>query len=167
MSYTITFAAGTGGTITGTTSQVVATAGTITTAVTAVPSTGKVFVNWTGTNGFVTTKQNPVFVTATASQDLTANFAVLSLGALTADDTTPKVDQVVTIRGTVNSAIATWTATTFSGCNTHHFYQVSEGVGNVLCQVQPTGAGELYITITATDLNGDTSSRSIALVASY
>jgi uncharacterized repeat protein (TIGR02543 family) len=42
-----------------------------------VPSTGYHFVNWTGTGGFVTTTANPLTVTnVTASQNITANFAI-------------------------------------------------------------------------------------------
>ena len=71
--YTITFVAGPNGTIAGTKIQTVNYGGS-TTQVTAKPKKGHSFVNWTGTNGFVTTS-NPITVTnVTASQTITANF---------------------------------------------------------------------------------------------
>jgi len=73
--YTLTFKAGTGGTISGTTPQILWPGGW-SSAVTAVPKSGYHFVNWTGDNGFVSTTANPVLIKgATASQNLTANFA--------------------------------------------------------------------------------------------
>ncbi len=74
--YTVTFAAGTGGTLTGTTSQSVIS-GSSATPVTAVPSAGYMFVNWTGT-GFSTSTTNPLTVTNVPSNlTITANFATL------------------------------------------------------------------------------------------
>ncbi|MEW6120411.1 MAG: DNRLRE domain-containing protein [Pseudomonadota bacterium] len=73
-SYTLNFAAGTGGSLTGTTPQTV-DHGASASAVTANPSGGYSFVDWTGTNGFVTTTSNPLTVgNVTASQTITANF---------------------------------------------------------------------------------------------
>lgn len=78
-SYTLNFSAGANGTLTGTASQTVNATATAT-AVTAVPATGYQFVNWTGTNGFVTTTSNPLTVSnVTASQNITANFALPNL----------------------------------------------------------------------------------------
>jgi len=72
--FTLTYIAGANGTIAGVTSQAVAYGGTGT-AVTAVPTPGYHFVNWTGTIGFVTTTANPLTVTnVTSSQTITANF---------------------------------------------------------------------------------------------
>jgi len=74
--YTVTFASGGNGTLTGTTSQTV-NYGSPTSAVTAVPATGYHFVNWTGDNGFVATTANPLTIASvTASQNITANFAI-------------------------------------------------------------------------------------------
>ncbi|MEI6592593.1 MAG: InlB B-repeat-containing protein [Holophagaceae bacterium] len=71
--YTISFVAGNGGTLTGTASQTI-TSGGSTTAVTAVPNTGYVFTNWTGT-GFTTSTSNPLTLTnVTAAATITANF---------------------------------------------------------------------------------------------
>jgi uncharacterized repeat protein (TIGR02543 family) len=76
-SYTVTF--GTGGTttatLTGTTSQTLAS-GASCSAVTANAPAGYVFVNWTGTNGFTTSTANPLTVTnVTAAYAITANFS--------------------------------------------------------------------------------------------
>ncbi|GFO59385.1 hypothetical protein GMST_17100 [Geomonas silvestris] len=74
-SYTLTFTAGTGGTISGPSPQVLSP-GASSVAVSAVAGTGYHFVNWTGTNGFVTTITNPLQLTNVAvSQTITANFA--------------------------------------------------------------------------------------------
>jgi hypothetical protein len=73
--YPVTFTAGPNGSLTGTTSQIVDYGGS-TTAVTAVPAAGgNYFVNWTGSNGFVTTTSNPLIVSnVTTGQNITANF---------------------------------------------------------------------------------------------
>ena len=72
--YTVNFAAGNGGTLTGITSQTVIQ-GNSCTAVEAVPNSGYLFVNWTGTGGFVTTTDNPLTVTnVTSDMTITANF---------------------------------------------------------------------------------------------
>ena len=74
MNYTVNFAAGNGGSLIGTTSQTVMQ-GDNCTAVEAVPDAGYFFVNWTGTNGFVTTNDNPLTVTnVTSDMTITANF---------------------------------------------------------------------------------------------
>lgn len=73
--YLVTFTAGAGGSISGTTSQTVSSGGS-TDPVTAVPAAGYYFVDWTGTGGFVTTAANPLTVfNVTANQAITANFA--------------------------------------------------------------------------------------------
>ena len=74
MTYTVTFLAGTGGTLTGSASQTVP-AGGAATAVTAVPDTGYVFADWTG-SGFTTATAAQLTV-ADVNSDLTitANFA--------------------------------------------------------------------------------------------
>jgi hypothetical protein len=71
--YTISYTPGNGGTITGTLSQTV-NSGTNGTAVTAVPSTGYTFVNWS--DGISTASRTDSNVTANKS--LTANFAVIT-----------------------------------------------------------------------------------------
>ena len=85
--YTVTFVAGTGGTITGTTSQAVLSGGTGT-AVTAVPATGYNFSNWTGT-GFTTSTSNPLTVAnVTSNLSITANFTLKPATALAYTDPT-------------------------------------------------------------------------------
>ena len=74
-SFAVTFSSGGNGSLTGATSQAVASSGNAT-AVTAVPATGYHFVDWTGTGGFATTSSNPLTVTnVTAVQSITAHFA--------------------------------------------------------------------------------------------
>jgi uncharacterized repeat protein (TIGR02543 family) len=76
--FTVTFAAGAGGTLTGITSQTVAYGGSATT-VTAVPNTGYTFTNWTG-SGFTASTINPLTVTnVTSNLALTANFTQQTL----------------------------------------------------------------------------------------
>ena len=71
--YSVNFA-GTNGRINGTVNQTINHASSCT-AVTAVPSAGFKFVNWTGTGGFVTTTANPLTVAnVTSAKDITANF---------------------------------------------------------------------------------------------
>ena len=73
--YTVTFEPGANGTLTGSTSQVI-NYGSDCTAVTAVPNTNYHFVNWTGSNGFVSTN-NPLIVgNVTSNMTITANFAI-------------------------------------------------------------------------------------------
>ncbi|MCX6581461.1 MAG: SBBP repeat-containing protein [Candidatus Aminicenantes bacterium] len=82
MNYTVNFAAGSGGTLTGTTSQTVLQ-GYNCSAVEAVPNTGYYFVNWTGTSGFETTTDNPLTVTnVTSDMTITANFIQIADGWL-------------------------------------------------------------------------------------
>src|SRR6185369_13821593 len=64
--YTLTFTAGANGSLIGMSPQTVSS-GISDSAVTAVPSPNYHFVNWTGTNGFVTTTTNPLKVTNAAS----------------------------------------------------------------------------------------------------
>ncbi|MDA8413814.1 MAG: choice-of-anchor D domain-containing protein [Desulfobacteraceae bacterium] len=73
--YTVSFVSGGNGSLSGTVSQTI-NAGAATSVVTAVPSTGYHFVNWTGTGGFVTTTTNPLTVANVAADlTITANFA--------------------------------------------------------------------------------------------
>jgi uncharacterized repeat protein (TIGR02543 family) len=72
--YLVSFTAGTNGTISGTTRQVVTSGGNCS-EVTAVPDSCYRFVNWTGTGGFTTTTDNPLNVTDVQSDmTITANF---------------------------------------------------------------------------------------------
>src|ERR1035437_9316588 len=70
--FMVTFVAGAGGSITGTTAQTVAYGGSAT-AVSAVPNAGYTFTNWTGP-GFTTTNATPLTVT-NVTQNLTITAA--------------------------------------------------------------------------------------------
>ncbi|NTU72288.1 MAG: cadherin-like domain-containing protein, partial [Coriobacteriia bacterium] len=71
----VEFGASEGGSLEGTTSQLVEY-GSSTTTVTANPAVGHHFVDWTGTGGFETTTTNPlVFGPVSADVTITANFA--------------------------------------------------------------------------------------------
>jgi len=95
--YTVTFAAGANGSLTGTTSQTV-NAGASTTAVTAVPAAGYQFVNWTGTGGFVTSTINPLTVSnVAANQAITANFAQATVPITTASPVAGTYSNSVTV----------------------------------------------------------------------
>ncbi|MGE5341639.1 MAG: SBBP repeat-containing protein [Candidatus Omnitrophota bacterium] len=73
--HTLNFLAGTGGTLTGNTGQIVSQPNS-SQPVTAVPNTGYRFVNWTGTGGFVTSTQNPLTIkNVTSDMTITTNFA--------------------------------------------------------------------------------------------
>ena len=73
-SYNLTFATDGHGTLSGAASQTVDFGGS-TSAVSASANANYSFLNWTGSNGFVTTGSNPLTVTnVTASQTITANF---------------------------------------------------------------------------------------------
>ena len=74
--YTVTFMSGGNGTVNGTTSQTL-NEGENSSIVSAVPSTGFYFVNWTGTGGFVATTANPLTLSnVTANMTITANFSL-------------------------------------------------------------------------------------------
>ena len=85
--YTVTFVAGTGGTLTGSTTQTITSGGNAT-AVTAVPNSGYTFTNWTGTN-FTTSTANPLTVSSvTQNLTITANFTFQPATSLAYTDPT-------------------------------------------------------------------------------
>lgn len=85
--YTLTFTAGSGGGLTGATTQTV-TAGGSATPVTALANTGYTFTNWTG-SGFTTTTANPLTVSnVTQNLTITANFTQNSATSLSYTDPT-------------------------------------------------------------------------------
>jgi uncharacterized repeat protein (TIGR02543 family) len=71
--FTVTFAAGSNGSLTGTASQIV-NSGAAASAVTAIPATGYRFVQWTGTGGFTSTSNPLALANVTADQTVTASF---------------------------------------------------------------------------------------------
>lgn len=108
--FAVTFAAGTNGTLTGATSQMV-NYGVSASPVTAVPATGYHFVNWTGTGGFAATTANPLTVTGIAANHyITANFAIdtflVTPTANTNGTISPNVAQSVSSNGTATFAVA-------------------------------------------------------------
>jgi uncharacterized repeat protein (TIGR02543 family) len=80
----VTFVAGTGGSITGSSVQGVAPGGSATT-VTAVPSAGYVFESWTSPQAATSTSAALTVTGVTENMTLTANFATATLGALAVD----------------------------------------------------------------------------------
>ena len=75
-SFTVDFAAGANGTLSGTSSQSV-NYGKATTPVTALPDSGYTFVKWTGPGGFSST-DNPLTITnVTANRTATASFIMM------------------------------------------------------------------------------------------
>ena len=74
LTYGVDFTAGSNGALSGTLSQT-ANYGASTSSVTATATAGYHFINWTGSNGFVTTSANPLVISnITAAQSVTANF---------------------------------------------------------------------------------------------
>jgi hypothetical protein len=78
--YSLTFASGANGTLTGTTSQTV-NSGSNSSAVTAVPATGYHFVNWTEGTTVVGISTALTIASVAANHSYTANFAVNSTTA--------------------------------------------------------------------------------------
>jgi uncharacterized repeat protein (TIGR02543 family) len=75
--FTLTFQAGSGGSLSGSTNQTVAYGGS-SSPVTALPGGGFALLDWTGSGGFSSTATNPLTVqNVTASQTITANFTNL------------------------------------------------------------------------------------------
>ncbi|HNX97092.1 MAG TPA: hypothetical protein PKK12_05375, partial [Candidatus Aminicenantes bacterium] len=157
--HTVSFLAGSGGTISGTSSQVVPGGGS-TTAVTAVPNNGYHFVNWTGT-GFATSTANPLTVSnVTSDLTITANFGSstppaiglnhsrLNYGKVGAAITSA---QTLRIRNTGGGTLS-WTATPSASWIV---LDKTSGSGNARVQVSvnATGLGNgIYNgTITVTD----------------
>ena len=122
--FTVTFAAGSNGSLTGTTSQTV-NSGAAASAVTAVPAANYHFVQWTGPGSFTSTS-NPLTVSnVTATQTLTASFAI----------------NTFTVTGSVTGGNGTITCTT----------PVNYGASGV-CTVTPTAG---YHLLTLTDNNAN------------
>jgi uncharacterized repeat protein (TIGR02543 family)/uncharacterized repeat protein (TIGR01451 family) len=107
--YMVTFVAGTGGSLSGRASQIVA-AGDDTTAVTAVPATGHHFTGWTGAGDFSST-DNPLTITNVLSDlTVTAQFArdtlTVSFVAGAGGTLTGSATQTVAYGGACNAVAA-------------------------------------------------------------
>jgi hypothetical protein len=99
--YRLTYTAGANGSISGASPQTVSYGGSAS-AVTAVPDANYFFMNWTGTNGFVTTTANPLTVTnVTSNMTITANFALdAPVAAFTASPNPAACGQTISFNGT-------------------------------------------------------------------
>jgi uncharacterized repeat protein (TIGR02543 family) len=75
--FTVSFQAGSGGTVSGTTLQTVSNGGSCT-SVTAVPDSGYQFSSWTGTGGFTSTANPLIVANVTGNMAITANFTPYS-----------------------------------------------------------------------------------------
>jgi uncharacterized repeat protein (TIGR02543 family) len=95
--YTLTFASGGNGTLTGTASQMIAQAGNAS-AVTAVPSAGYHFVNWTEDGSAVGVNASLSVTNVSANHSYTANFAI---------DTQAKTAATLTINLTGSLPVST------------------------------------------------------------
>ncbi len=145
--FTVNFAAGTGGSLTGTTSQLI-NYGASCTAVTAVPVAGYTFNNWTG-SGFTTSVSNPLTVSnVTASQTITANFIA----------PTPTITSFLPVTGAVGTSVVIIgtgllgaTTVSFSGTNAVTF--VVNSVTQITATV-PVGATSGTISVTTSGGTG-------------
>ncbi len=114
--YSVNFA-GVNGRINGTVSQTI-NHGSNCTAVTAVPNTGFKFVNWTGTNGFVTTTANPLTVTnVTSAKDITANFGPVKTSAVLTMSTSGSGTIDYPVSGSFDTGVEIPISATPSGSN--------------------------------------------------
>ena len=147
--YTLTFVAGSGGSVSGTSPQTVKH-GSSATSVTATPASGYTFTNWTGTNGFVTATANPLTSTnVTANQTVTANFTLVPPVQFTVTPTTgtgytftPAATQTVTQNVTTSFTISPasgYGIAAITGCN-----------GNLNGTTYTTGAITANCSITVT-----------------
>ena len=118
-SFTVTFASGGNGTLTGTTSQIV-NSGASTSAVTAVPASGFQFVQWTGAGGFTSTDNPLTLANVTADQTLTASFAATSFAVTFASGGNGSLTG--TASQTVNSGASTSAVTAVPDAG-YHFVQ--------------------------------------------
>jgi uncharacterized protein DUF1566/List-Bact-rpt repeat protein len=109
--YTMTFSAGSGGVLSGTTSQAV-NYGSSTTAVTANASTGHYFVNWTEGTSVVSTSPTLAVSGVTSAHNYTANFAptiqtyTVTFSAGTGGSITGTASQSVNYGGSTNAVVA-------------------------------------------------------------
>jgi len=150
--FSVTFHAGSHGTLTGTATQTVVSGGT-TTPITAVANPGYHFVNWTGTGGFSTSTSNPLVIAhVTADMTVSANFAegspTLAIGSSHSRLNFSKVGNALTAAqslrisstgyGTLN-----WTATPNKGWI-------------VLDKTSGSGNGRVQVSVNATGLGNGT-----------
>lgn len=162
--YTLTFTAGPNGSISGASPQTVDSGGSGS-AVTGVPSTGYHFVNWTGTNGFVTTTSNPLTVTNVATDmTITANFAINQY-TVTATATGNGTGSISSSTGGISYSYQTSNTGTTSAINygTAVILTTNAGAGSTAswttCDGTASGNGTTAATCTYSSLNGNKSAQ--------
>ena len=142
-SFTIKFITDGNGLLVGTTNQTVSN-GASTTSVSAIPSTGYYFVNWTGTGGFVTTSNNPLTVAGvTTDQTITANFS-----------TTPPLRFTVTPTAAANGSIRPENSQTITAGTTISF-SVTPDPGYQIANVTGCGGSLNGTTFTVPGITGN------------
>jgi len=172
--FTVTFQAGAGGTLTGTTSQTVAY-GASTSAVTAVPNTGYTFTGWSG-SGFTTTATNPLSVSGvTQNLTLTATFVpqqfMVTFQAGAGGTLTGMTSQTVLYGGTASPVTATpesgfsflnWTGTGGSGSSSSNPLSVTNITSDLVITANFT---TLYVVTFLAGPNGSLSGTTSQAVA--
>jgi hypothetical protein len=144
--YQVSFSAGSGGSISGTSPQTISHGGSAA-PVEAIPQSGWSFINWTGTGGFVTTTSNPLTVSnVTGAMAITANFS---------DTGAPQVGSVspgsgATGVGTGSLISATFSEAMDSGTITGSSFQVKNGANEVVSGTVGYNAGTKTATFSPT-----------------
>src|SRR6185369_6410917 len=149
--YTLTFTAGANGSLSGMSPQTVSS-GISASAVTAVPSPNYHFVNWTGTNGFVTTTSNPLTVTNAASNmTITANFTINQY-TITATATGTGIGSINSNTGGISYSYQTNNTGTTSAINagTAATLTANAGAGSTVSWTTCDGTASGNATATAT-----------------
>lgn len=169
--YSLTFAAGSNGTLSGTTSQIVS-AGANSTTVTAVPATGYHFVNWTENGTVIGVSASLSISNVTANYSYVANFApdavakstsILKInltGTLSTNTAIAGADFVLTLPANVTPALTNGSVTTGVVINSGTF--LGSGISP---QVDYSAAlGTLHITLANTVNTGVTQVGEVATV---
>jgi List-Bact-rpt repeat protein/beta-propeller uncharacterized protein DUF5122 len=120
LTYTITFTAGTNGSIKGTSPQTVSY-GNSTNSVSAVPNTDYRLENWTGTGG-VESEDNPIKITnVSEDMDMTANFASANPSASLTASSDPEVGGTTNPSGTNDTIVDRPLTITATPADGYHF----------------------------------------------
>ncbi len=140
--FTVTFSSGGNGTLTGSPAQSVNYGGSATVA-SAVAATGYHFVNWTGTNGFVTTTINPLTVSnVTGAMVITANFAIDTFTI----STSAGASGTVTPGQTVSYGASSTAITVTSNANYHIAAVLVDGVSQTIADSKSYGTSFSNVT---------------------
>ena len=141
-SFAINFTTDGNGSLVGTARQTVSN-GASTTVVSAIPSTGYYFANWTGSGGFVTTSSNPLIVAVTTDQTIIANFS-----------TTPPLRFTVTPTAAANGSIRPENSQTITAGTTTSF-SVTPDQGYRIANVTGCGGSLNGTTFTVPGVTGN------------